>query len=66
MIAVRFADGVVIAADNLASYGSLARFRGQERLKVVGENTVVGASGDFSDLQYLFDQVLEKLMYVLP
>ncbi|RPA87341.1 proteasome subunit beta [Ascobolus immersus RN42] len=62
VIAVKYKDGVVIAADTLASYGSLARFRDVERLKVVGEKTVVGAGGDMSDMQYIFDDVLERLM----
>jgi len=36
-----------------ASYGSLARFKGVQRLHPVGDYTVVGASGDMSDFQYL-------------
>ncbi|KAJ1556226.1 Proteasome subunit beta type-7 [Cladochytrium tenue] len=53
VIAIRYKDGVMLAADNLASYGSLARFRDVERLFKVGDHTVIGASGDISDLQYL-------------
>lgn len=53
VIAIKYKDGVMLAADNLASYGSLARFRDVERLFPVGDYTIVGASGDISDLQYL-------------
>ncbi|KAI8613927.1 nucleophile aminohydrolase [Chytriomyces sp. MP71] len=53
VIGIRFKGGVMLAADNLASYGSLARFRDVERLLKVGDQTVVGASGDISDLQYI-------------
>ncbi|KAJ3386020.1 Proteasome subunit beta type-7 [Entophlyctis sp. JEL0112] len=53
VIAIRFNGGVLMAADNLASYGSLARFRDVERMTKVGDYTVVGASGDVSDLQYI-------------
>ncbi|KAJ3287928.1 proteasome endopeptidase complex, beta subunit [Rhizoclosmatium globosum] len=53
VIGIRFKGGVMLAADNLASYGSLARFRDVERLLKVGDYTVVGASGDISDLQYI-------------
>ncbi|KAJ3213711.1 Proteasome subunit beta type-7 [Dinochytrium kinnereticum] len=53
VIAIKYKDGVMLAADNLASYGSLARFRDVERLLKVGDTTVVGASGDISDLQYI-------------
>lgn len=62
MVGLKFRDGVILASDSLASYGSLARFRNQERLKVVGKNTVVGAGGDLSDMQYIFEGVLEKLL----
>lgn len=62
VVALKYNGGVVIAADNLASYGSLARFSNMERLKQVGTHTVVGASGDISDMQYLFDTALEDLV----
>jgi 20S proteasome subunit beta 7 len=44
-----------------ASYGSLARFRDIERLHPVGDHTIVGASGDISDFQYL-KHILENVM----
>ncbi|KYK55432.1 20S proteasome subunit [Drechmeria coniospora] len=53
VIAVKFKDGVVIAADNLASYGSLARFTDVKRLRPFANTSVVGCSGDVSDMQYL-------------
>jgi len=62
VIAMKFKDGVVIAADNLASYGSLARFTDVERLRGVGKHTVVGASGDVSDMQFLYEKNLESLI----
>ena len=43
----------------LGSYGSLARFREVSRLAAVGNNTVVGGSGDYADFQYL-KSVLEQ------
>lgn len=55
----------MLAADNLASYGSLARFKDVERLKQVGDFTVVGAGGDMSDFQHL-EKTLEALVCVLP
>lgn len=53
MIAVKFKDGVVIAADNLASYGSLARFTDVKRLLPFAGTSIVGVGGDVSDMQYL-------------
>lgn len=41
----------MLAADTLASYGSLARFKDVQRLNTVGEFTILGAGGEFSDFQ---------------
>jgi len=60
VIALKFADGVVIAADNLASYGSLARFSNVKRLRTYGNTTVIGFGGDVSDMQHL-TRVLQDL-----
>lgn len=53
VISMKYDNGVIIAADNLGSYGSLLRFNGVERLIPVGDNTVVGISGDISDMQHI-------------
>ena len=60
VIALKYKDGVVIAADNLASYGSLARFTNVHRLKRFNKKAVVGFGGDVSDMQYL-DRLLLAL-----
>jgi len=60
VIALKFKDGVVIAADNLASYGSLARFTDVKRLRTFADSSVVGFGGDVSDMQYL-DRLLNSL-----
>ncbi|KAH8792534.1 nucleophile aminohydrolase [Hyaloscypha finlandica] len=60
VIALKFQDGVVIAADNLASYGSLARFTDVKRLREFAGTSVVGFGGDVSDMQYL-DRLLNSL-----
>jgi len=61
VLAIKFKDGVMMAADNLASYGSLARFRDIQRLHAVGQHTVIGAGGDMSDFQYI-QTILDELM----
>ncbi|KIP01257.1 hypothetical protein PHLGIDRAFT_131320 [Phlebiopsis gigantea 11061_1 CR5-6] len=53
VLAIKYKDGIMMTADTLASYGSLARFKSIQRLHAVGESTVIGASGDMSDFQYL-------------
>ncbi|KAF1998030.1 proteasome component PRE4 [Amniculicola lignicola CBS 123094] len=60
VVAAKFKDGVVIAADNLASYGSLARFTDVKRLRKFNSLSVVGFGGDVSDMQYL-DRLLNSL-----
>ncbi|KAG0650859.1 putative proteasome subunit beta type-7 [Hyphodiscus hymeniophilus] len=60
VIALKFKDGVVIAADNLASYGSLARFTDVKRLRKFAGTSIVGFGGDVSDMQYL-DRLLNSL-----
>ncbi|KAI4222935.1 MAG: hypothetical protein LQ349_007530 [Xanthoria aureola] len=54
VLAVKFKDGVVIAADNLA------RFTDVKRLRTFNRRTVVGFGGDVSDMQYL-DRLLLSL-----
>ncbi|KAG6809880.1 hypothetical protein H0H92_014298 [Tricholoma furcatifolium] len=61
VLAIKFKDGVMMAADNLASYGSLARFKDIQRLQPVGSHTVIGAGGDMSDFQYI-QSILDDLV----
>ncbi len=53
VLGVKFDGGVIIAADTLGSYGSLARFRNCNRVLKVNDSTVMGAGGDFADFQFL-------------
>jgi len=50
----------MLAADTLASYGSLARFKDVTRLNTIGEHTILGAGGEFSDFQAI-GEMLQKL-----
>lgn len=59
VLAIKFKGGVVMAADNLASYGSLARFTDTKRLRQFGDAAVIGFSGDVSDMQYIDRQLNE-------
>ncbi|KIJ92673.1 hypothetical protein K443DRAFT_685103 [Laccaria amethystina LaAM-08-1] len=61
VLAIKYKDGIMMAADNLASYGSLARFKDIQRLHAVGNNTMIGAGGDMSDFQYI-QNMLDELM----
>lgn len=57
---IKFKDGVIVAADNMGSYGSLLRFNNIERIFKVGKETVVGVSGDISDFQQI-QRLLDEL-----
>eukprot|EP00123_Amoebidium_parasiticum_P022386 comp8633_c0_seq1/m.3924 comp8633_c0_seq1/g.3924 ORF comp8633_c0_seq1/g.3924 comp8633_c0_seq1/m.3924 type:complete len:237 (-) comp8633_c0_seq1:91-801(-) len=53
ILGLKYNGGVMIAADTLASYGSLARFRQISRLYQVNDQVVVAGSGDLADFQYI-------------
>ncbi|XP_067878982.1 proteasome subunit beta type-4 isoform X2 [Heterodontus francisci] len=61
VLGVKFHGGIILAADMLGSYGSMARFRNISRLMKVNNNTILGASGDYADYQYL-KQAIEQMM----
>jgi 20S proteasome subunit beta 7 len=61
VIGIKYRDGVMLIADTLASYGSMARFFDVQRVVPVGKFTLVGASGDYSDFQAI-QKLLDKLV----
>jgi len=58
VLGVKFDGGFAIAADMLGSYGSLARYPGVSRLVKINATTVLGASGDYADLQALKEELM--------
>jgi len=61
VLGIKYAGGVMIAADTNISYGSLARFRNVPRITNAGGNTVIGATGeysDFQDIKVLLEEIL--------
>ncbi|KAK3760729.1 hypothetical protein RRG08_009364 [Elysia crispata] len=62
VLGVQFEGGVVMAADMLGSYGSLARFRDCPRLLKVNDTTVLGAAGDYADFQYLSNVIQQQVI----
>merc|ERR1712060_547970 len=53
VIGIKYAGGVLVAADTLASYGTQKRYKEVCRLKKLGQYTLLGSSGEHSDFQYL-------------
>eukprot|EP00815_Leptocylindrus_aporus_P004973 CAMPEP_0116055918 /NCGR_PEP_ID=MMETSP0322-20121206/3701_1 /TAXON_ID=163516 /ORGANISM="Leptocylindrus danicus var. apora, Strain B651" /LENGTH=235 /DNA_ID=CAMNT_0003539629 /DNA_START=172 /DNA_END=879 /DNA_ORIENTATION=+ len=62
VIGLKYKDGVMLAADTLLSYGSMAKFKDMRRLVSIGDDDssyLVGAGGEMSDFQYII-QMLEQ------
>jgi 20S proteasome subunit beta 7 len=60
VLAVKFAGGVMLMADTMGSYGSMAMFKQLQRIRQVNEYTLLGGGGEYSDLQYIL-KMLEQL-----
>ncbi|CAF0849019.1 unnamed protein product [Adineta ricciae] len=56
-----FKDGVILAADVLGSYGSLAKYRNIPRIHQVNEKTVLAIGGDLSDADYIKEAIDSKV-----
>lgn len=61
MVGVKYDDGVVIAADTLLSYGSLAKYTDMDRVYKLNDQIVIGIGGDFADFQYM-KTLIDSLM----
>jgi len=53
VLGLKYKDGVIIAADTLGSYGSLARYKSLSRIMRVNDSTVMTCGGDYADYQYI-------------
>ncbi|XP_074661352.1 proteasome subunit beta type-4-like [Tubulanus polymorphus] len=62
VLGVKFDGGVMLAADMLGSYGSLARYRDLPRIVKVNDKTLVGASGDYADFQFLTQTIEQQVI----
>lgn len=60
VLGIVYDGGVLLAADTLLSYGSMAKDQNARRLHVIpGTSTMIGASGEYSDFQKVC-QILEE------
>ena len=53
ILAIRFKDGIMLAADTLGSYGRLAMFENFSRIRSVTPSTLIAGGGDLSDFQQI-------------
>ena len=56
-----FNGGVILAADVLGSYGSLAKYRNMPRIHQVNDKTVIAVGGDLSDADYIKESIDSKV-----
>lgn len=53
ILAVKYRDGVMLASDTQASYGSYAKYKGVQRVAKITDNILFGSSGEYSNHQNL-------------
>lgn len=61
VVGLVYDGGVMVAADTLGSYGSLARFRNVERTFKVTDKAVLTCSGDIADYQFIREVIEQKV-----
>jgi len=57
VLAIKYCDGVMISADTLCSYGSMAKYKDARRIRPCNANTLIGAGGEYSDFQSIMDML---------
>jgi len=55
VLGLKYKDGVLLAADTLCSYGSMAKYKDARRLVDISDKTLIGGGGEFSDFQTITD-----------
>ncbi|KAL0007484.1 hypothetical protein SO802_008986 [Lithocarpus litseifolius] len=63
VVAIKYNDGILMAADMGGSYGYTLRYKSVERLKPVGKHSLLGASREISDFQEILRYLDELILY---
>ncbi|XP_056171782.1 proteasome subunit beta type-4-like [Syzygium oleosum] len=63
VLALKYRDGILMAADMGGSYGSTLRYKTVERIKPIGKHSLLGASGEISDFQEILRNLDELILY---
>jgi len=61
VLGIRFKDGVMLAADTLASFGSLAMYTNVNRIQQLGRYSLIAGTGELADFQYVI-KILQELI----
>mmetsp|Transcript_3389 Transcript_3389/g.6334 ORF Transcript_3389/g.6334 Transcript_3389/m.6334 type:complete len:257 (+) Transcript_3389:263-1033(+) len=51
VLAIKYAGGVMMTADTLCSYGTMAKYKDARRLQSINPKTLIGGGGEYSDFQ---------------
>lgn len=62
VLGIRFDDGVLLSADTLVTYGTLARYQNVNRVIRINDNVLLGGGGDFADIQSLVRTINQKVV----
>ena len=57
VVGLVYDGGVLLAADTLLSYGSMAKSFNTPRMVSIGDRILLGASGEYSDFQEIVNKV---------
>jgi 20S proteasome subunit beta 7 len=60
VMAIKYADGVMLAADTAVAYGSMKKTKHSQRMAEISEETIIACSGEMSDFQELIKIFREK------
>ncbi|KAL1317421.1 hypothetical protein HN51_069507 [Arachis hypogaea] len=63
VVALKYKNGILMAADMGGSYGSTLRYKSIDRLKPIGKHSLLGASGEISDFQEILRYLDELILY---
>jgi 20S proteasome subunit beta 7 len=63
VVAIKYKDGILMAADMGGSYGSTLRYKSVERIKSIGKHSLLGASGELSDFQEILRYLDDLILY---
>ena len=61
VVAIKYDGGVLMACDTLLSYGSLAKQPNVPRIRILGNNSALAASGDYADFTAMFQDMDELI-----
>lgn len=62
VLGIKFKDGVLVAADTVGSYGSMAKYWSLSRIMTVNDSTIMGCGGDYADFQFIQNIIEQKVI----